>query len=80
MTPKSCECQAWRENYCWIERDHGIARAYNYLEEAAPFRFCPWCGEELEEEDKIINEDAKPPEGILHGVHIVYNQARKRRE
>ena len=66
-TQPPCTCQEWQENYSHIERAIRLARAYNYDVPAIPFRFCPWCGDEI---DRKSNPDPAFSEWIKHGKSV----------
>lgn len=52
MVAVKCECNEWRRSI--LALNHGLsmasARGYQYC--GALFKFCPWCGKELIEDEK----------------------------
>ena len=43
-----CTCQAWKESEPQIMGAQQLAWTNGQVYTGSPFRFCPWCGNELE--------------------------------
>lgn len=50
MTKLFCSCSEFRDNIEEIDDAVNFFREHSIEHNAAPFKFCPWCGKELEKE------------------------------
>lgn len=47
---KDCDCQDYLKGIAQINQAIVFSWTHDFLYDARPFEYCPWCGKKLEEE------------------------------